>query len=941
MVGLAAMFHTQRVNLPLSNIASQHFRLLFQVAANLAARKKLRNDGMTERIMMTKTKTLHSTPAPAAGTAQRRVVSPKNVLLTLLFLLLLAAFATAQLPVPPSSQFDITGFIQSATLGGAGTGSGVGARQGGFITVNGHVITVPSNTIVILPASALTWQELFALAPPPYTGAATGMASTDIPAPLTTYEAHIVGNRVGDTYIAGLIWISQQALNSGQGFINCISYANPAAPEVFVGGPVGVCGVGTRIRINDPAVGNTGTGRYGVAFTPDVRFTVDQDNPTISSVTGFPMCVPRFDPNVAIDPLCPVTQRPLVGGPVACAAPATLGAPCTSFTMAHPAAVPLGGPFDPRTQAPFVVGDYVSYAGTLVQDASPGTPTAGPWPGVASTYIAAHTMVSSTAIYTVGGTNPAYISIGVSIIGTGGLTVIGANEVAIRSRFEGFTSDVDPGTNPGAPTNTFPSQRLINLYGIDFNPTTGATSDRYFGQIGVDPGPPTGAAKGRWRFRPPCLVFGTTPAKPDKDCVMNQSGTFLPPPREVRAVIGVSRDGTKPPAFIAPINVASPTAANGIVYGQYHAPIAEYAFPEVLPGLAPIVENNFNTMPFLAQGGYTSAAGTLVGMLDPWPSNVAPGPPPPPPCTVLPIVSTTGPYTAAAGGTIQVTGNATAPDPITLLWTATGGSFNNPAISNPLYTAPAAGPQTLTFTATTCAGSARATTTVAINAPNAPTVNAVAPISLFSGGAGTILVSGSDGNNPPLVPLTYTATQAPTGILQAFTITPEANPPGTGARITFLAPILPLTQLTPTVVTITITARNNAGIASAPVTTTVTIVPIPDNIIPTSAEYRSNQKRLIIQVNDANPNVTLKLQPYLTTTGTIYNPDPAAGGVGNVFSNIGGGVYSLTISGAPAPACNPAPGAFATPCSLLPLDVKSNMQPLPGDSLFFALTKIR
>ncbi|HET9839182.1 MAG TPA: hypothetical protein VFR84_13175, partial [Candidatus Angelobacter sp.] len=882
---------------------------------------------------MRKTETLHSTPARAAGAAPPREASPRNILITLLLVMVLATFAAAQLPVPPSSQFDITGFIQSATLGGAGSGSGVGARQGGFITVNGHVITVPSNTIVILPASALTWQELFALAPPPYTGGATGMAAADVPTPLTTYEAHVVGNRVGDTYIAGLIWISQQALNSGQGFVNCISYANPAAPEIFVGGPIGTCGVGARIRINDPAVGNTGTGRYGVAFSPDVRFTVDQDNPTIAAVTGYPMCIPRFDPNVAIDPLCPVTQRPLVGGPVACAAPATAGAPCTSFTMANPAAVPLGGLFDPRTQAPFMVGDYVTYAGTLVQDATPGTPTVGPWPGNASTYIAAHTIVSNTAIYTVGGTDPAYVSIEVSLMGTGGLTVIGANEVAIRTRFEGFTSDVDPGVSPGSPTNTFPSQRLINIYGIDFDPTTGAATDRIFGQIGVDPGPPTGAAKGRWRFRPPCLVFGSVPAKPDKDCVMNQSGTFLPPPREVRAVIGASRDGTKAASFIAPITPASPTAANGIVYGQYHAPVAEYAFPEVLPGLAPIVENNFNTIPFLAQGGYTSAAGTLVGMLDPWPSNVAPGPPPPPPCSVLPTASTTGPYTAAAGGTIQVTGNATAPDPITFLWTATGGTFNNPALSNPLYTAPLNSPQeTLTFTATTCAGSASASTTVAINAPNAPTVDAVAPLSMFSGAAGTIVVTGSDGNNPPLVPLVYTVVQAPANTLQVLTVTPGPNPPGTGATITFLAPTLPATQLAPTVVTLTITATNNAGIASAPTTTTVTVNPTPDAITPNSAEYRANQKRLIVQVTDPNPNVTLRLQPYLTTTGAIYNPDPAAGGVGNVFTNIGGGIYSLTISGAPAPACNPAPGAFAIPCSLRPLDVKSNILNVPGDS---------
>ena len=53
--------------------------------------------------------------------------------------------------------------------------------------------------------------------PAPYTGAATGMALNDVPAPLTTYEAHVIGNRVlggaggADVYIAGLIYISQQA----------------------------------------------------------------------------------------------------------------------------------------------------------------------------------------------------------------------------------------------------------------------------------------------------------------------------------------------------------------------------------------------------------------------------------------------------------------------------------------------------------------------------------------------------------------------------------------------------------------------------------------------------------------------------------------------------------------------------------------------------------
>ncbi|HEX3093900.1 MAG TPA: hypothetical protein VHW72_14805, partial [Candidatus Angelobacter sp.] len=78
--------------------------------------------------------------------------------ITLVAIIFMATFAGAQTPIAASTQFDITGFIQSASLGGPGAGS----HQGGSITVNGHVVTVPAETIVILPANALTWQELFA-----------------------------------------------------------------------------------------------------------------------------------------------------------------------------------------------------------------------------------------------------------------------------------------------------------------------------------------------------------------------------------------------------------------------------------------------------------------------------------------------------------------------------------------------------------------------------------------------------------------------------------------------------------------------------------------------------------------------------------------------------------------------------------------------------------
>jgi hypothetical protein len=145
--------------------------------------------------------------------------------------------------------------------------------------------------------------------------------------------------------------------------------------------------------------------------------------------------------------------------------------------------------------------------------------------------------------------------------------------------------------------------------------------------------------------------------------------------------------------------------------------------------------------------------------------------------------------------------------------------------------------------------------------------------------------------------------------------------------------------VTPSVVQLTITARNTAPLTSAPEFTSVTVNPLPDVVAITSAEYRTGKQRLIINATSSvvSPNVALKLQPYLTTTGTIYNPDPAAGGLGNVFTNTGGGLYLLDISGAPRPACGNAAG-YQTPCPSTPLDVKSNLN---GDSGPFALTRIR
>src|SRR3982750_1721431 len=117
----------------------------------------------------------------------------------------------AQTPAPGgAAPFDIIGFIDAATV----TPEADGFSGGGTVTVNGTTITIPKNTLLQMPAFALTWQELFVMAPAPFgLGSGpngehqSGLAKTDVPAPATTYEIHIQGNRIvaGGTekYIAG------------------------------------------------------------------------------------------------------------------------------------------------------------------------------------------------------------------------------------------------------------------------------------------------------------------------------------------------------------------------------------------------------------------------------------------------------------------------------------------------------------------------------------------------------------------------------------------------------------------------------------------------------------------------------------------------------------------------------------------------------------------
>ena len=81
--------------------------------------------------------------------------------------------------------------------------------------------------------------------------------------------------------------------------------------------------------------------------------------------------------------------------------------------MPDPVAALVTDP-DARSQAPFEVGDYVTYAGTLVTDVVL-QPTVGPYTPLITTYISAHTVTNNIALYTAPGADPAYVSIDVSL----------------------------------------------------------------------------------------------------------------------------------------------------------------------------------------------------------------------------------------------------------------------------------------------------------------------------------------------------------------------------------------------------------------------------------------------------------------------------------------------------------------------------------------------
>jgi hypothetical protein len=793
---------------------------------------------------------------------------------------------------------------------------------GGWIEVNNQLVRIPQGTIVVMPNTFLTWEELFEFNPnttqtdPVFQ---TGLAMADSVRFPGTYQAMVDMNIINGQSIAGIVRIAQDAAQAMSGFIESIDYA------------AGVLVVnGTRVQINDPKIQGgitipnpdgspaldpvTGSpvvlfkGRYTIGQSADPRMTVDQGNTTVRTRTGTDMCIPvvppaTYDPNnnpygVALagvpdpyvltaptgftytgldDPQCPEINRkrdPFTGGML------------NIFTMNAPGDAPTADnpfPQDPYAEAPFEVGDWVDILPTQEVDPATGVP-----------FLSATEVVGNLAVYTAPGIDPAYVVVEVTLEGTAGMPDPNfPQEAGVRTRVEGFTSD------PFRPVD-------VSAIDYDCNGNVTFREPSWVASFPVEPGPPNIGKRGRWRVRFP------------------QGGNFQPPTQNIGArvsgaVLGKNKSGSD--------------------FGEYQLPTGEFIYPELLMPGDPPVPFNFQDFQYLTNGsGPLPLLGSVfdsiqvqlglapnpffpnqnITELNPFPYDVTP------PVTCFAGTSTSiarptyssNPNPPFAGVAVTLDGTLSTPAGGPFQWSQIINpgdpvvNIQNPTSAKATFIAPSVtASQNLTFQLVV-GGSASvpASTPVSLIVPVVVPPAGTAPVVTLSSSpsnpvtGGTVVTLTAHAVDPANGTLTYNFS-APAGI----TLSPQTVNPDGSVSVTFTAPNVPALTAPPDLtfsVTVTSSASN---LTSLPAKADVIVTnPQADIIIISGATYRTKKARLDVTATDFTPGVTLTItldvinqatgQPISAVMG------PAIPGAPGVFDIIMGNVpppniITITSSG--------------------------------------------
>ena len=239
----------------------------------------------------------------------------------------------------------------------------------------------------------------------------------------------------------------------------------------------------------------------------------------------------------------------------------------------------------------------MTFSGTLMQDPA------------GKDFISAHTIEANVGIYTQPGTWPSYLALGEFGVGTadpdarapGSLV---DQEAVDRMFLEAQTTDI--GT-------------MVDIYYMDVDPLSGAVTHRWLTPMAMTGALGTGGIFTQNVGPQPQRIRLRAPRAP--------TGLLSQPTRTIQVVSRtLCRPVNRPDQTILDkcLNSAmtQKTAANGLVPGQYYAPVFDYIFPENIRPGDTLVPFDFWHLPFLRFGegaDHASPVGPGVGPLEPAP----------------------------------------------------------------------------------------------------------------------------------------------------------------------------------------------------------------------------------------------------------------------------------------------------------------------------------